>query len=47
MVNLSKGFKMISAGIGAAIDIGVYCLNMIVELICDNSNQRKVARIFG
>lgn len=38
---------LVSAGIGAAIDIGGYYLSKIVEEFCDNSNQRNVARIFG
>lgn len=46
MVNLSKGFKMVSVGIGTAIDIDDYYLSKIVEEFCDNSNQGKVTRIF-
>lgn len=38
---------LVSAGIGAAIDIGSYYLSKIVEEFCDNSNQRNVARIYG
>ena len=46
MVNLSKGFKMVSVGIGTAIDIGDYYLSKIVEEFYDNSNQGIVTRIF-